>query len=174
MGCSRAPTGGALRRGTGQGVAVEVVGTAVLREFPLRLWTASREHTDEVLREFTLVLSGERSGQTSLQAPQALVDLAAMFSEQYGPMIDELNAARDAALREGRDRMDSVVALVPGTPELLQQVRGVLLAVDEYCRSGDLLTLERSDQDRRLFDWTLDELVRQYEGQPPTPWPGPF
>ncbi len=152
----------------------EVVGTAVLRDFPLRVWARSRQHSDEVMREFTLMLEGERSGQTSLAVPKALVDLADMFTSQFGPLLDQLYAAREAALEQGLDRMDSEVALVPGTPELLGQVRQVMDAVDAYCRTGDLLTLEREEADRRLFDWTLEQLVAQYEGQEPTPWSGPF
>lgn len=152
----------------------EVVGTAVLRDFPLRVWSRSRQHSDEVMREFMLMLEGERSGQTSLDVPRALVDLASMFTTQFGPLLDQLYATREQALAEGRDRMDSEVALVPGTPELLTRVREVMEAVDEYCRTGDLLTLERDKTQRQLFDWTLAELVAQYEGREPTAWPGPF
>ena len=152
----------------------EVVGTAVLRDFPLRVWSRSRQHSDEVMREFMLMLEGERSGQTSLDVPRALVDLASMFTTQFGPLLDQLYATREQALAEGRDRMDSEVALVPGTPELLTRVREVMEAVDEYCRTGDLLTLERDETQRQLFDWTLAELVAQYEGREPTAWPGPF
>jgi hypothetical protein len=152
----------------------EVVGTAVLRDFPLRVWARSRQHSDEIQREFMLMLEGERSGQTSLDVPQALVDLANMVTTQFGPLLDQLYAAREQALAEGRDRMDSEVALVAGTPELLSRVREVMDAVDEYCRSGDLLALERDETERALLDWTLAELVAQYEGREPTAWPGPF
>ena len=152
----------------------EVVGTAVLRDFPLRVWAQSRQHSDEVMREFALMLEGERSGQTSLDVPQALLDLADMFTTRFGPLLDQIYAAREAALAEGRDRMDSEIALVPGTPGLLDQVRRVTEAVDDYCRTGRLLTLERTDVDRRLFDWTLREIVKQHDGGEPSPWPGPF
>lgn len=155
-------------------MTTQAVGRAVLRDFPLRLWAASRQHSDEVLREFTLVLGGERSGQTAHSAPRALVELADMFTRQFGPLLDDLNAVREQALRAGRDRMDSEVPLVEGTPQLLTRVREVLDDVDAYCRTGDLLVLERSEQSRRLFDWTAEELVRQYDGAEPTPWPGPF
>lgn len=153
---------------------MQVVGTAVLRDFPLRVWARSRQHSDEVMREFTLMLEGERSGQTVHEAPRALVALADMFTTRFGPLLDQLYAARWAALEAGQDRMDSEVALVEGTPDLLAQVRAVMEAVDDFCRTGDLLTLEREEVDRRLFDWTMSELVAQYEGREPTPWPGPF
>ncbi len=152
----------------------DLVGTAVLKDFPLRLWAQSREHTDEVLREFTLLLGGERSGQTDLDVPESLVALADMFTVRFGPLIDDLTATRERALREGADRMDSVVPLPAGAPELFAQVRQVLETVDDYCRAGDLLALERSEESRRLFDWTVEQLLRQYDGGAPAPWPGPF
>lgn len=152
----------------------EVVRTAVLRDFPLRVWARSRQHSDEVLREFTLMLEGERSGQTSHAAPKALVELADMVTSRFGPLVDQLYAAREAALEAGLDRMDSEVGMVEGTPQVLAHVRSVLEMVDEFCRNGDMLALEREELDRRLFDWTASELVAQYEGAPPTPWPGPF
>lgn len=159
--------------GGGQ-VAVEVVGTAVLKDFPLRLWDRSRQHNDEVLREFTLLLEGERSGQTHLDVPQALVEVAAMFTRRFGPLIDDITLAREQALAQGADRFDSEVALPAGIPQLLQQVRAVFEAVDDYCRTGDLLALERSPESRLLFEWTVEEITRQYEGGDPRPWPGPF
>ncbi|MCW2679613.1 MAG: secreted protein [Frankiales bacterium] len=45
----------------------------VLKDFPLRVWVRSRQHSDEVVREVTLLLEGERSGQSSLDAPRDLV-----------------------------------------------------------------------------------------------------
>lgn len=155
-------------------MTAEVVGTAVLRDFPLRLWAQSRQHSDEVMREFTLMLDGQRTGQASHDAPKALLELADMFTTRFGPLLDQLYAAREKALAEGRDRMDSEVTLVDGTPELLARVRVLLDAVDEFCRTGDLLTLERPADARRLFDWTEQQLVAQYNGAEPTPWPGPF
>ncbi len=168
------------RRWWGRGTTVqevpvmEVVGTAVLRDFPLRVWARSRQHNDEIMREFMLMLEGERSGQTSLDVPRALVDLANMFTTQLGPLLDQLYAAREQALAQGLDRMDSEVVLVRDIPDLLDRVREVMDAVDAYCRSGDLLALERDETERRLLDWTLTELAAQHEGREPTAWPGPF
>ncbi len=150
----------------------EVVGEAVLRDYPLRLWAAQQEHTDDLLREFTLVLIGEQADRP--HAPAQLVELAQMFSARFGPLLDQLNATRQQALDAGRDRMDSVVPLVTGTAELMEQVRGVLDAVDDYCRRGRLLSLERSREQIALFDWTHAELLAQLGGAEPTPWGGPF
>lgn len=147
---------------------------AVLLDYPLRLWERQQEYTQGVLREFALLLSGEASGTLQHEPPGQLLALAEMFTRSFGPLLDTITAEREAALAEGRDRIDSHVPLVEGTPELLEQVRLVLEDVDRYCLSGDLLTLPREPWMVQLATWTRQELVTQYEGGSPAPWPGPF
>ena len=151
-----------------------VIGQAVLRDYPLRLWQAQQEHTDAVLREFSLLLGGHEAGFTSGSPPEQLLQLAEMFTVRCGPLLTAINESRQQALLDGRDRMDSVVPLVEGLPALLAQVRSVLAAVDEFCNNGELLTLARPPELAKLSEWSMNELVVQYEGGEPTPWPGPF
>ena len=148
-------------------------GYAVLRDYPLRLWMQQREHHDSLLREFQLLLVGEDTSTTH-SAPRQLVDLADMFTVRFGPLLEAVNSERQDAVERGQDRMDSTLPLVEGLPDLLGQVERVMLAVDDYCRSGDLLVLPRSPDLLALSDWTSAELRTQYEGGEPTPWPGPF
>ena len=154
--------------------APAVIGQAVLRDYPLRLWMLQQEHTDAVLREFSLLLAGHAAGFTSGSPPEQLLQLAEMFTTRFGALMTAVNQTREQALREGLDRMDSSVPLVEGTPELMAQVRRVMTAVDEFCNRGDLLTLARPPELAKLADWSMSELVVQYEGGGPTPWPGPF
>lgn len=146
----------------------------MLRDYPLRLWLQQQEHSDSLLREFKLLLIGERSGEMQNQPPGQLVALADMFDTRFGPLLDAITRERQEALDSGRDRMDSVIPLVDGTPEILQQVRDVMSAVDDFCRDGELLLLPRSPELMALYDWTHEQLVAQYGGAQPTPWPGPF
>jgi hypothetical protein len=89
-------------------------------------------------------------------------------------MIDELTAARQAQYDAGADRMDWRVPLPRSTPTLMRQVQAVWTAVDDYCASGQLLTLARPAEVIALQEWSSVELIRQAEGAQPTPWPGPF
>ena len=150
----------------------DLVGEAVLRDYPLRLWARQQQHTDEVLREFTLLVEGQELGEAS--APVQLVQLAQMFTERFGTLLDELNAARQARLDAGDDRMDWRVPLPRTTPELMRQVQAVWSAVDAYCASGQLLVLARPADVVALQDWATEELVRQCGGAEPRPWTGPF
>ena len=147
---------------------------AVLRDYPLRLWVQQQEYTDGLLREFNLLLIGEQSGELRSAAPGQLVDLADMFTRRFGPLLDAITQERQQAVDRGLDRMDSRIPLVEGAPELMEQVRVVLDSVDEFCRRGDMLLLPRPDELVRLADWSRSEVVAQFSGAEPTPWPGPF
>jgi hypothetical protein len=97
-----------------------------------------------------------------------------MFTKRFGPLLDAITQERQEAVDRGLDRMDSRIPLVEGAPALMEQVRVVLESVDEYCRKGDLLLLPRSEELVRLADWSRREVVAQFDGAEPTPWPGPF
>lgn len=152
---------------------VKVVGYAVLRDYPLRLWLKQQEHSDGLLREFQLLIGGQEAGAET-SAPAQLVGLAEMFTTRFGTLINEINEERHAAIDRGLDRMDSRVPLPEGTPQLLEQVSQVMRVVDEYCGAGELLTLARPPELIAFSDWSLGELTAQYHGAEPTPWCGPF
>jgi hypothetical protein len=148
--------------------------TGVLRDYPLRLWAEQEEHTQDLLREFSLLLIGEQSGQLREAAPGRLLVLANLFRSRFGALLQSISTERQEAYDRGLDRMDSTIPLVEGLPGLLDQVNEVLRAADEFCRQGDLLLLPRPPHLVALSDWVRAELVAQYEGAAPTPWPGPF
>lgn len=151
----------------------EIIGEAVLLDYPLRLWARQQEHTDEILREFVLLLSGEDSGTTAA-APAQLVALASMFSTHFGALIDKITVLRQQRYDAGDDRMDLPMPLPRSTPELMQRVEQVWAAVDDYCSSGELLALARPPQVAALMTWAAQELSRQSRGEKATPWPGPW
>ena len=106
----------------------KVIGSAVLRDYPLRLWLRQQEHTDAVLREFSLLLGGHESGATDASPPQQLLALAEMVTTRFGALVTS--------------------------------------------NRGDLLA--RPPELAAFADWKISELITQYEGGEPTPWPGPF
>ena len=152
----------------------EIVGQAVLRDYPLRLWAAQQEHTHALIREFTLLLAGRSTGQAGHAVPARLVQLAETFNTRFGPLLAAIQTAREEALRAGLDRIDSAVPLVKDTPAILGDVGQVLADVDDFCARGDLLTLARPPEQVALTEWSLSELVAQYNGGVATPWRGPF
>ena len=151
-----------------------IVGQAVLRDYPLRLWLRQQQHMDGVIREFQLLLGGLETGLTSASPPAQLLELAEIFTQRFGALIDEITAQRQRAVDDGLDRMDSVVPMPEGTPELIGRVDAVLHAVDEYSAAGELLTLRRPPDLIAFSEWVNAEIIAQYNGEQPTPWPGPW
>jgi len=152
---------------------LQAVRTAVLRDYPLRLWAEQNEYFEGLIREFSLLVIGEQSAVRS-DTPRRLLDLAEMFRTRFGGLLQTVNAERQDALDRGLDRIDSHLPLVDGLPAILEHVREVLQETDEFCRRGRLITLPRSPALLRFGSWTGSELTAQYHGAEPTPWPGPF
>ena len=162
-----------MLRHTAGVVRPEIVGTAVLLDYPVRLWARQRAHHEEVLREFTLMLGGSRDGVTR-SAPQRHLELAELVTRQYAAESVALDRARQQALDAGADRLDLEVPITTELPHVVAHVREVFDAVDEFCRQGAVLALPRSPEVAALMDWMFDELLAQHGGAAPTPWPGPF
>jgi hypothetical protein len=150
----------------------EAARVAVLRDYPLHLWEQQNEYFDGLLREFHLLLQSEHEGAD--HAPRRLVELADLVQGRFGGLLQTANAERQAALDSGLDRMDSHLPLIDGLPAVLQQVREVLEETDAFCRAGDLLILPRPAALVAFATWAGEELIAQYDGAAPTPWPGPF
>lgn len=149
-----------------------VVGEAVLRNYPLRLWLRQRDHMATLLTEFERLRVGKADAPQDLG--QQLLDIAEMFATVFGVLINQVYAARRQALDAGQDRMDSHVPLVRRTPDYLDHFQMILHAVDEYCDSGALASPCRPPAVIALMDWTIGELTAQYYGAEPSPWMGPF
>ena len=153
--------------------APRIIGEAVLRGFPLRLWDRHQQHMDAILRELQLVVGAARI-QGAPEVPPHLSDAAEMFSMLFGTLVDAVDAACRHAGADEAGRVDVRVTLVDRTPDLLDHLGEVLEAVDEYCAGGNMLTLARPPEMIALAGWIMSELTAQYYGAAPTPWAGPF
>ena len=148
--------------------------SAILRDYPVRLWAEQSEYLDSLLRELHLLLLSSQRDDLADAAPGRLVELAGVLQDRFGGLLQTVNDERQAALDRGLDRIDSVLPLTEGLPHLLDEVRRVLEETDEFCRHGDLLSLPRSPLLIAFAGWTGTELIAQSGGAEPTPWPGPF
>ena len=148
--------------------------TAVLRDYPLRLWEEQNQYFDGVLREFQLLLLAEEQGAAEHPAPRRLVELAELLRDRFGGVLQTANAERQAAVDAGLDRIDSHLPLFDGLPAVLDQVRDVLEETDAFCEQQSLLALPRPPHLIAFATWAGEQLRSQYSGGSPTPWPGPF
>lgn len=147
---------------------------AVLRDYPLRLWAEQSEYFEGLLREYKLLLLDEAAHLGSDAPPSQLVELATTLDERFGPVLLAVNGERQAASDRGLDRIDSHVPLVDGTPAVMNSVRRILERSDDFCRDRQLLALPRSPELLAFGTWAGEEILAQYGGAAPTPWPGPF
>lgn len=146
---------------------------AVLKDYPLRLWVEQNEYFEGLMREYRLLLEGQASAP-SPSAPRRLIETAEELGGRFGGVLQTVNAERQRAIDEGRDRMDSVLPMGDAMRGVLEHVREVLEESDEYCRQGRLLSLPRPPQLVAFAEWTGTQLLSQLDGAEPSPWPGPF
>src|SRR6185369_12588176 len=113
----------------------------VLLELPVALWARSAEHSDELMREFTLIAAATRAGGEH-EPPARLVTLVEELTATYGGFSagPEEQLARAAAA--GLDSIDLAYRVPPDAAQAAQHLGDLLDQADEYCRAGQhLLTL---------------------------------
>ena len=140
----------------------------VLLDFPLALMQRAREHSEALVREFALIVHGAIDADT--RVPKRLLELAAESERRYSGLNPHAEDIVDAAMARGDAYVD-LELWVPVTfkQETLDAIP-VLLEVEEYCRSGQLLTLVTPEDLRRFWMWYLGEFVRQIDGETPISW----
>lgn len=153
---------------------LELVGVAVLRDYPLRLWHWGQEIYDEILREFTLLLMGASDPDRQTSVPGRLLATAATFTTRYAPLLDENTRLNQEAFDRGELKRDVTVPLIAESRTIVLDLDALLDEVRAYCRSGDLLSLEAPALLVEFRKWWVKEIIGQIDGAEPTPWPGPF
>jgi hypothetical protein len=140
----------------------------VLRDFPLLLMQRAQQHSESLVREFALIVHGADDEDT--RVPQRLLDLAAESERRYSGMNPEAQALAEAAIEQGIEFIDVEVHVPPSFKQEVIDAVPVLLEVEEYCRTGQLLSLVTPPDLRLFWEWYLLEFVRQIDGLPPNSW----
>jgi hypothetical protein len=161
---------------------VEPVIRIRLLRFPLRVFARSAEHHDDLLREFAL-LAASRGGAEqapsgaagrSAEVPSRLLVLVDELTHRFAGAVHGVQDERAAALARGEKEMDLEYLVPAAAAEAGRALADMLDEADEFCRSGDLLTLATPPETSAFRRWYLTEVQRQASGEPPTPWPGPW
>jgi hypothetical protein len=138
---------------------VDIVG------LPLDVYQRASEHTDELLREFALI-----RGDDGDHVPARLLALVTELNLRFGPFAQ---GASDA-LQQALDRGDATVDLCYDVPveaaAAAAHLGDLFDEADEFCRSGDLLTLATLPEAVGFRRWFLDEFVAQIGGAAPRSW----
>lgn len=140
----------------------------VLVGFPVALGIRARQHSEALLREFAIIAMG---GGECADVPKRLLEIAAESDERYAITTRATHDAVDVAAANGKTSIDIELELPDRVATDTSETVNVLLEVDQYCSSGELLTLNPPPDIKLFWVWFLGELVRQINGMQPTSWP---
>jgi hypothetical protein len=139
--------------------------SVTLLGLPLDAMQRSAEHSDELLREFALVRE-----EGSEHVPARLLALIEELRGRFGAFSVGPRQAMDDALARGDTEVDLRYELPPEAGAAAGRLGDLLDEADEFCRSGDLLTLATPPDDLVFRRWFLAEFQRQIAGHPPRAW----
>jgi hypothetical protein len=143
---------------------------ALLVDYPVALGCQQRQEVAGLLRELQLVVIGSRDPETEMSVPLRLLALAEGITATYGAQLDPAEAELDRAFAAGEDTTILRYELLPVSRDVVLQYAVAMAEVDEFCRRASLITLATPPELLELRRWTVEEFVRQYDGELPRPW----
>ncbi len=145
-----------------------------LRQLPVQLWATSQELSDDLLREFALVVAGLETEHEHEHRPlpARLLDLMQAVTAQFAGAADAQEAQLFAAAEAGDTGIDLVYRLPPAAGPAAMAISTMLDEADAYCRAGrDLLTLAAPAEVVTFRHWFLGQFSDQLAGRPAVAWP---
>lgn len=144
--------------------------TVELLGYPVQLGMSAVEHIEDWMREFRLVALSRDEGTSTHEVPTRLRTMVEQLTRRYAGELSTPDRLRAAAAARGDETVDLSYPVRPETEATVLGWQRMLAEVDEYCRSEDLLTLQRTPEQVRLQDWICEEFLRQLRGERPRPW----
>lgn len=140
--------------------------TIELLHLPIALHARATEHQEALRRELAFVEGADAPDA----APQRLQALAAELDERYGQAALGPNDELQAAVATGAEHIDLRYELPAIVAEDCRRLGAMLDELDEFCRTGDLLTLVTPPDALAYRQWFLQQCIDQAEGRGPTLW----
>jgi len=138
---------------------------------PVDLYLRASAHTDELVREFTLISMGERTGVTENDVPARLLKLVDDLRHRYVRRTTEIRTQFEEARRQGLTTVDIEVPGDDTAVDITERLTTMLDEADEFCRAGNLLTLASEPELVAWRHWWRDEVVGQVrDGADPRPF----
>ena len=132
---------------------------------PLDVYQRAAEHSDELLREFALI-----RGDDSDHVPTRLLALIEELNLRFGGFTQGPTTSIHDALARGDREIDLLYEVPPDAGAAAARLGALLDEADDFCRSGDLLTLATPPEGLAFRRWFLAEFALQAVGRPPRPW----
>lgn len=138
-----------------------------LRELPVAVLSRAQEHNFTLVRELALVHTADERGV----APARLLWLSQHLDERYAAFNDTPRQRIQSAIEGDESHIDIQYQVPADAAEAAIELGAALDEVDDYCRTGDLLTLVTPPEAVAFRRWLFSEFVAQIQtGAPPTPW----
>jgi hypothetical protein len=145
---------------------------------PVALFLRTREHHDELVREFTLMAIRESATDAGAPPRTVLPSRLRELIDILGRRFEASTSRADIDLQAAVERGDPTVDLTyhVSTDVVAEMVVGTELMddADEFCRQERLLTLPRDPAMVDFSRWYNREFLRQIDGLAATPWDGPL
>lgn len=134
-------------------------------DVPISLYVGFQHHFRELRREVRLLSLAHES---DYPLAKSLSDLFGSLERQLrdGIGVEQI----DAALALGQEVTDLVVHMPHANAATLARFIELLDLADDFCREERLLSLARTEEQRRFQVWFLNEFVRQADGGEPISW----
>jgi hypothetical protein len=149
--------------------------TVRLRGFPPQVFVTARLHHEELIREFALLALAPAAPGADRALPHRLVELIETLGNRYRTHADRLDRTEDAAVAHGDLTVVELTYQVPASVrESMIELDRLMSEADAFCEDEFLLTLAPDPISRAFRRWFTHEFIRQIDGRPPSPWPGPL
>lgn len=143
-----------------------------LQQLPVQLWATSQELSDDLLREFALVVADLEINPEHRPLPARLLDLVQSVTAQFAGTAEAQEAQLFAAAEAGHVEIDLMYRLPPAAGPAAMLITTMLDEADEYCRAGrELLTLAAPAEVVTFRHWFLGQFGDQLAGRPAVAWP---
>lgn len=146
-------------------------------QVPLDVHARAVQWHADIMREFALITIGEDSAtprdedDVDVTVPTRLLNVVAELRGKYATLTASSAQELEEAHQRGEVAADVTYTLPIDAAEDVRRFEQLLDEVDEFCRSGDLLTIATPSDVAAFRRWFLGEFARQLEGAEPTPWP---
>ena len=141
---------------------------------PVQLHLRSREHSEELQREFALI--GEQVRRAGSGAvPPRLLEVMGHLRGKYSAVGEAQEAALEAAVAAGQDRIDLEFTVPAQAGQGAAMLGAILAEADRYCSEGrHLLTLATPPDLLEYRHWYIGQFVDQTASRPARAWTGPL
>jgi hypothetical protein len=136
---------------------------------PVRLMLDANRHQQELVRELTLIHLSEDA--TKQELPARLLEMVERHRHEFSTLAFRRRTEIAAEIDRGATNVDLEIDVPAAARPAAVEMQAILAEADEFCRQGELLTLEAAPEFVEFREWFLGEIVRQLGGGTPTPWP---